>query len=513
MSDKAREFVEDVASVEFSTPSLLWVGKVEETATIGVLKNANGLECQYSVELTEEHINEINESTVVEGDWALISVQPFESEETLTVSMKNGEQFVVNVKDAQQIKKVITTADKTLQVTVEVHNENDINHFEDLRVEELAEDTDAYKEAYEAVVSLKGENDEDFDREKCGFLATDIELLDKDGVAFEPEGTVYVKMELLRLPAEESVLTSTMEIQHLALQDGKIDVQTVASGESITKVDEVITAEFSVESFSTFTLTWTNEGTSTVITPEAASTILNIQNESGDTYATVTVHYVDTEGNNIQSPITTAVNQATPVTIAGLLNREISWYKYQGAYYGSYTGTETDQEIASIAVSRISSETTGAEIVRIGNANNGRINNSQSKPDEYNGFYSDNNGNTPIYWISGISGNQNNRFHTQTNNLSNNTRYSGIVYGERPATVTNYSYEVSFDNEAIEPLTNTNTTGVWENAADIYLIYENTDPGKKHATIHYGTLGNGGTFTELRESIVLDTSAASINLL
>ena len=44
-------------------------------------------------ELTEEQIAEINAQTVVAGDWALISVQPLESTESLTVTMKTGEVF------------------------------------------------------------------------------------------------------------------------------------------------------------------------------------------------------------------------------------------------------------------------------------------------------------------------------------------------------------------------------------------------------------------------------------
>ena len=85
--DAAKKFVTDVASVEFSSPELVWVGKVENETTVDALKEANALACEYSAELTEEQIAEINAPTVEAGDWALISVQPFTSEETLTVTM------------------------------------------------------------------------------------------------------------------------------------------------------------------------------------------------------------------------------------------------------------------------------------------------------------------------------------------------------------------------------------------------------------------------------------------
>ena len=103
ISETTKKFVADVASVEFSSPELVWAGKADSDTTVGGLKEANGLEVQYSAELTEEQIAEINSSTVEAGDWALISMQPFTSNETLTVTMKNGDRFVVRVTDGQRI--------------------------------------------------------------------------------------------------------------------------------------------------------------------------------------------------------------------------------------------------------------------------------------------------------------------------------------------------------------------------------------------------------------------------
>ena len=79
-SDAAKKFVADVASVEFSSPELVWVGKVENETIVDALKEVNGLECEYSAELTIEQIEKINAQTVEAGDWALISMQPFISE-------------------------------------------------------------------------------------------------------------------------------------------------------------------------------------------------------------------------------------------------------------------------------------------------------------------------------------------------------------------------------------------------------------------------------------------------
>ena len=111
VSDAAKKFVEDVESVTFSSPKLVWVGKARRQTTIGALKEANGLECEYSAELTEEQITEINDSAVESGDWALISMLPFTSEEELTVTMKDGEVFTIRVTDAFSVYGEITSSE------------------------------------------------------------------------------------------------------------------------------------------------------------------------------------------------------------------------------------------------------------------------------------------------------------------------------------------------------------------------------------------------------------------
>ena len=119
VSEAAKKFVEDVESVEFSNPELIDVGKVESKATVGEIKENRGLNCEYSEELTEEQIAEINAQTVEAGDWALISLQPFTSEETLTVTMKNHEVFAIQMTDALHVNpdelvgKEIVIYDKT----------------------------------------------------------------------------------------------------------------------------------------------------------------------------------------------------------------------------------------------------------------------------------------------------------------------------------------------------------------------------------------------------------------
>ena len=97
--DTVDDFIRNIEQIKSSNSTLVWVGKADTDTTIGELKAANGLECQYSADLTEEEIEEINAQTVQAGDWALISLRSFETEETLTVTMKNGDTFEIRVTD------------------------------------------------------------------------------------------------------------------------------------------------------------------------------------------------------------------------------------------------------------------------------------------------------------------------------------------------------------------------------------------------------------------------------
>lgn len=420
---------------------------------------------------------------------------PSKTESVESLTFTSDEFSVYIIIETETIEtQVKTGSGDTLKVTVEVSNENDIHKLKGLKVTELDPSSEAYQQAFDVVTAEKEAKGETFD----GFFAADIELLDENDKAFEPEGTVSVRIELINLPADEDILTSTMEVQHLAEKNGTIDVQTVATSKDVEIVNEVVTTEFSVESFSTFTLTWTGNGSSEVVPEDQAKAVLNIQS-GNETYATVNVHYVDVYGHNIRSPFTTSVNGTTPVTIEGLLDGEIEGYEYQESHYGSYDGTV----ITSVSASRTSNEETGTSYTYIGTTgNDGRINGSYSAPTGYDAFYTDETGTTEVYF-------GNTRWRTM-----DGERYkSGPVYGATTGTITNYTHTISFDNTDIEASTNTGTSSIWEEAADIYLVYESTDASLKSATIHYGTY-SGSTFSEFGNDklVSLDATSSSLSL-
>ena len=164
-----------------------------------------------------------------------------------------------------------------------------------LKAEKLAEDSQGYTEAQ---ANLEAAEDVEYD----GFVALDIRFEDGDGAEVEPdtaEGRVYVKLDALALLPDDADQAS-VAVQHHCLEGedpivAAPVVQTVADGSEDTGTVEVtptaqalmedgepdaaldVTAQFSVESFSTFTVTWTKNGVT----------------------ATLRIHYVDELGIEI----------------------------------------------------------------------------------------------------------------------------------------------------------------------------------------------------------------------
>ena len=118
VSDETRTFVADIETVTFSTPNLLWVGKTDKATTVGELKEANKLEVQYSAELTDDQIKKINNTEVESGDWALISMQPFTTDESLAITMQDGQVFTIRVTDDQAICRSIDHESHRAEIVV-----------------------------------------------------------------------------------------------------------------------------------------------------------------------------------------------------------------------------------------------------------------------------------------------------------------------------------------------------------------------------------------------------------
>ena len=306
VADDAEKFVADVEKVEFSTPCLMSVSKVEEDTTVGAIKDDLGLECRYSSELTEEQISEINSSTIKAGDWALISVQSFISDETLTVTMKDGEQFAVKVTDAQLQTLVVSDSGKIYKVTVTYDEFAEIPEGSRLVTRQYAEDEDEFLSAKASLEKCKnetvspagtkaGEND-------ISMLAIDISILGPDKNIVEPKSTVFVSIELFSFPegTDAELVGNSMEVHHIVNDDGKESAVLVADAwnisEGTVQVEEnKAYAKFLTDSFSVYTINWVYES-------NARSVRLHFVNEAGTELTGVKYNGTSVDGQNITLP-------------------------------------------------------------------------------------------------------------------------------------------------------------------------------------------------------------------
>lgn len=177
-----------------------------------------------------------------------------------------------------------------------------------LVVKKLADQDQAYQDAESTLRDSQVTYDD--------FLALDVGF-EVNGKEVEPEaGSVQVQFELGAGLLPETADTSTLAVQHLT--DGK--AETVADAGAVTAGDvtvknQVVKADFEVQSFSSFTITWSK-------------------------YIKVTVFYVDEYGNDIfatQDNVQIDDDHMKPINLQEYA-RDITGYKYSGARYAKYDG-------------------------------------------------------------------------------------------------------------------------------------------------------------------------------
>ena len=177
-----------------------------------------------------------------------------------------------------------------------------------LVVKKLANQDQAYQDAESTLKDSQVTYDD--------FLALDVGF-EVNGKEVEPEaGSVQVQFELGAGLLPETADTSTLAVQHLT--DGK--AETVADAGAVTAGDvtvknQVVKADFAVQSFSTFTITWGNS-------------------------IKLTVFYVNEYGYDISA---TQRNVTINDNNMGTINLQqyaqtIPGYTYKNARYKSYNG-------------------------------------------------------------------------------------------------------------------------------------------------------------------------------
>ena len=137
--EKLERFIDTVEDVKFSNPKLLAVVKAEEDTTLGKLKAKNKISQDFAAWKNQGEVEERNSVEFKEGDWALISLKPFDTKEKLTITLDTEEEIVVTVTDAQDANMKAAEAENLLQQKV---SENNVYQVASVKAEELRQNTE-----------------------------------------------------------------------------------------------------------------------------------------------------------------------------------------------------------------------------------------------------------------------------------------------------------------------------------------------------------------------------------
>ncbi|HCK87930.1 MAG TPA: hypothetical protein DHW39_03875, partial [Erysipelotrichaceae bacterium] len=191
-TEKAEEFVGNIRTVTFTDETLVRPVYIEEDVTVEELFRRLSITPEYSSEYTEEEINTILSKELHTGEWVLVSLKPFTTEETMTVTMRDDEVFTVKVTDAQIYTHVITANGEHFQITVTYDEGAKIPDGSKLAAREIEEGSEEY-EKYLEEAAIEWE-----EAERKGFISYarffNLEI-QKDGKKVEPEAPVEVEID------------------------------------------------------------------------------------------------------------------------------------------------------------------------------------------------------------------------------------------------------------------------------------------------------------------------------
>lgn len=166
-----------------------------------------------------------------------------------------------------------------------------------------------------------------------GFMALDVSFTNAAGEEIEPSAAVNVRFEVPQGMLPEGA--ADLSVHHLAEnEDGTVaDVEAVADAAektdgTVTLADDnTLDAEFQVESFSSFVISWSEDWTS---------------------YFQVTVNYVDADGRSIDETQSKDVSIKNGYTVSfSNYAGNIDGYTFSGIHYGSVNGDEVASMTAS----------------------------------------------------------------------------------------------------------------------------------------------------------------------
>ena len=172
------------------------------------------------------------------------------AEEETSEETAAAEEAVAEEETPVYMDGSLTGSDGIYNVTVTLGADAQIPEGSSVSVKELTEEDAAYQEAKEQVQAAEEE----------GFAALDISILDKEGNEIEPKAAVEVEIQLSQLPENVDADTE-ITVNHIDESTGTAVVQAVADTAEETEgtvevTEDAAVVNFTVDSFSTFTITY-----------------------------------------------------------------------------------------------------------------------------------------------------------------------------------------------------------------------------------------------------------------
>jgi LPXTG-motif cell wall-anchored protein/uncharacterized repeat protein (TIGR02543 family) len=255
---------------------------------------------------------------------------------------------------SDQAAATLTATQDGYQVTVDYGEEAGIAEGSTLSVKEYAQDSDEYQTAKQKVIDAKKAAGEQVDEDTLGFAAFDISILDKDGNKVEPADGSEVSVKLTANNLPDQVDASTLQVQHIK-DNASGDVETVAdaantSKDTVSLDGTTANADFTVGSFSTFTLTYRGNRSSS--DPFSQIRVVDEKGNSLGTNKSETITSRSTSLSNLASSanpdsttyafagaeVGTSFDPSATLSTSGTIGYSSSWY-YDSYWYYALDGT------------------------------------------------------------------------------------------------------------------------------------------------------------------------------
>ena len=252
------------------------------------------------VESSDESIvkavkNEENNSS----SWELVSLKPLLKEEQLTISMRTGEVFKINITDAHTKNSVLTASGESYEVTITYGEDAKIPEGAELVVKEILSEDEDYEKLYNKAVAkaCKDADNQGIDMPiVSGARLFDIEI-QSDGSKIEPAASVQVDIRLKDTAAADhtSVVhfgkfrTEALEAQVSEIETSEAKgkkVKASGSEKSAEKSsDDAIATEvsFQADSFSVYSVVNVTDFNTITQNGEKYALVTGIANDPGAT--------------------------------------------------------------------------------------------------------------------------------------------------------------------------------------------------------------------------------------